>query len=521
QAIGDNEEKKIGKLGIQTGGMTGFVIDNSKASLVIMDSNNEKEEEEEINWHNVQIGDEFVQICREGMDSLSNAMQYIVFGQFVDFSIESKGTNANGWNIYDILRNDDTNKKKELTSLFEVNLANWKQNIRETKKGSNGMSEIIRKGCDCIRSLTIKLAMPNYKMSAYPSFSNLFHLELNGLIFSQNAYWINSTKMPCLRYVSVVDIIFNDANTNALELEYAFDHLETSIIDESNVEHKHEINSMEIDHKFTDGNEEIRFINFIFNACPNLLAFFCQFTTSNRHIGCEGALHIPSHLEWLSVRNLPNNKLVDLSQCKKLSGVNFYSYVHSIHIYTYICLCNNHKQIKTLCVEPSSVRWPNQKSQAIGCLAIEKSHQYANNETFGLWTAFVSSRENWHSQLYLPENQNILYDFSPEQSLIPSTSTSEYVINERPGLHIDEAITLWFSDTYTSQEQMQKEIIFWKTVNETNLKEYQNWFEIGQGMWIRHFVLLSIIQIQHFIKMINFLISCYFFFWKEKPIFID
>ncbi|ETO04587.1 hypothetical protein RFI_32811 [Reticulomyxa filosa] len=56
--------------------------------------------------------DEFVQICREEMNSLSNAIQYIVFGQFVNFSIESKGTNANGWNIYDILRNDDTNQKK-------------------------------------------------------------------------------------------------------------------------------------------------------------------------------------------------------------------------------------------------------------------------------------------------------------------------------------------------------------------------------------------------------------------------
>ncbi|ETO29609.1 hypothetical protein RFI_07512 [Reticulomyxa filosa] len=101
--------------------MTGFILGKEND-----EKENDSQEDNiryEINWCNIQIGDEFSQICIEGIDSLSNATRHIVFGQLVDFSIENENQNQNeriheinveGWNIYNILKSDDANQKKIL-----------------------------------------------------------------------------------------------------------------------------------------------------------------------------------------------------------------------------------------------------------------------------------------------------------------------------------------------------------------------------------------------------------------------
>ncbi|ETO19202.1 hypothetical protein RFI_18028, partial [Reticulomyxa filosa] len=108
QEIDENEEET----GTGFNKKTGFVIDESKESLLLMDFNyehNEDNTDTKIYWL-----------------IMSNAMIYIVFGRFIDFSTGKKETThlinnelREGWDMYDILKNDDANKKKELISFLK------------------------------------------------------------------------------------------------------------------------------------------------------------------------------------------------------------------------------------------------------------------------------------------------------------------------------------------------------------------------------------------------------------------
>ncbi|ETO05935.1 hypothetical protein RFI_31458, partial [Reticulomyxa filosa] len=204
----------------------------------------------------------------------------------------------------------------------------------EIKKGSVAMSKVLEKGHESIRTLAITKMMPNYRMKEYPSFPNLFHLQLHDLSFSKKVEWTSPTKMPRLQYISIMDLSFVPAD----DYESVFDNIEKYNISDRSLEQT----SVNTNDRFIAGNEEIQFINALLQLCPNLLAFF--FTSEKKSNDSDNslptggvedndinhdeiALQIPSAVQWLLLQNIPVRKLVNLSQCKKLSGIDSYSYL--------------------------------------------------------------------------------------------------------------------------------------------------------------------------------------------------
>ncbi|ETO35455.1 hypothetical protein RFI_01610 [Reticulomyxa filosa] len=321
------------------------------------------------------------------------------------------------------------------------------------------MSEIMKKGHDFIRSLSIQFAMPHYRVNEYPSFSNLFHLDLQMLQFDTKISWVNLTKMPRLRYISIVDLTFESSGTGSnSEL---FENISTSNIFDSDINNHDEKNSVETNQVFTAGDEKIEFVNSILDACPNILALFWNFAPWLSDIESEGTLHIPASLEWLLLRGIPSNKFIDLSQCKSISGINF---------------CD---------IWPSSVKWPIGRSQKIGCACIELGNDEYSVDTFEEWDTFFSSQENWHVQLYLTAKTNIIYDFSYDQLFLPTASTIDSKISGRQGLYFADAMQMWLLND-SLQGRTQKELLFLKLVNPKHLQEYETWFDINCGNWIRY-----------------------------------
>ncbi|ETN97318.1 hypothetical protein RFI_40213, partial [Reticulomyxa filosa] len=83
-------------------------------------------------WDNVQVGDEFTYICQEGVSAMSNATQYIVLGEYIDFTNEKELNNnkiRNGWNIIDLLKADDEIEQNQLCEVFSKSCTFWKKKI--------------------------------------------------------------------------------------------------------------------------------------------------------------------------------------------------------------------------------------------------------------------------------------------------------------------------------------------------------------------------------------------------------
>ncbi|ETO05936.1 hypothetical protein RFI_31459 [Reticulomyxa filosa] len=105
-----------------------------------------------------------------------------------------------------------------------------------------------------------------------------------------------------------------------------------------------------------------------------------------------------------------------------------------------------------------------------------------------VWDIFFSDEKNWHVQLYLKKNINMLYDFSDKYSFIPRDNNSSWQIGQRSGIYVEDAINLWFPDTFTNGITWEKDKpLFRKIVDMNKVQEYQNWFENDRGEWIKLF----------------------------------
>ncbi|ETO00412.1 hypothetical protein RFI_37035, partial [Reticulomyxa filosa] len=125
------------------------------------DNDNEESVEKDIDWSKVETGAEFSRICREGVDSLSNATVHVIFGKLVHFSAQhemciqseqpasvnqsgddddddddnhnnnnnnnDRHASVEGWSLYALLEEDDKKQKSDLYSSYLSALSSWKQ----------------------------------------------------------------------------------------------------------------------------------------------------------------------------------------------------------------------------------------------------------------------------------------------------------------------------------------------------------------------------------------------------------
>ncbi|ETO25079.1 hypothetical protein RFI_12064 [Reticulomyxa filosa] len=109
----------------------------------------------QVDWSKVQIGDEFSQVCREGIDSLCNALQHILCGRFINFTYKDDDeenlvsldfennrniSHNNGWNIINILDDVDQNERRQLVSMLKKPFLHWRRDVVKylfTKKKKN------------------------------------------------------------------------------------------------------------------------------------------------------------------------------------------------------------------------------------------------------------------------------------------------------------------------------------------------------------------------------------------------
>ncbi|ETO09033.1 hypothetical protein RFI_28354, partial [Reticulomyxa filosa] len=366
--------------------------------------------------------------------------------------------------------------------LKELTKKKKKKKKRTVINGGITISHAIKRGLKSVRSLTIRKGY-NYKLKEW-CFPNLVHLHLSGLLFTEKLEWINSANMPHLRYL-IVDSLHFVSDSRLVTVLHEFDESIDVVKDRHG--------------KLTKSNKETEFVNSILQSCPNLLALHYTYNGTTASLSSSfrwsfkpnrsasrKSLHIPSSVEWLFVQNFAEYGIIDVSQCKKLSGLDMDG------------------------TSLSSVRFSTDVPQKIGCIAIK----YLDKKR-GTREEFLSSIEN-HTQLLLSKDDRIVYDFSKDGSIILTinarSETLSYGNDIRLGLRIDHASRLWFyrndPDNFASalhalnyrtprlrpyfHSPLQKEFLFRKIVELANtdiehVKEYESWFDIELAQWIRFF----------------------------------
>ncbi|ETO34982.1 hypothetical protein RFI_02093 [Reticulomyxa filosa] len=186
-----------------------------------------------------------------------------------------------------------------------------------------------------IRSLTFRYGIPNYRIAEYPNFSNLFSLHLSGTMYDHRLDWVNSSKLPQLRYLVIEGLVFP---FHEIDLNSLYAHIEQSTI--------YDAPQMLIEKachgksETVAANREIQLVNSLLDSCPHLLAFnyiysgrIKEFTLrddtkstrskeSIREDLTRPVLRIPSHIEWLFLQDITESAWIDLSQCKFIAGLS-------------------------------------------------------------------------------------------------------------------------------------------------------------------------------------------------------
>ncbi|ETO11793.1 hypothetical protein RFI_25581, partial [Reticulomyxa filosa] len=293
------DENETPKKGNRNGSWTEFLNDSD-------DNDNDNGNISIVNmytWNDVQMGDEFVYICREGQSAMSNAVQYIVFGEFIDFTNEeqqeSNNKDGNGWDIIDLLNADDAIEKNQLSALFSKSILFWKEKIKYAKEQVDLFISMLNKAHKSIRALTISDAFD--QITVFPVLPNLVHLNLSNIKISSCSKSIDvKGLMPQLKTLKVERLSEEPYHNWKQMLEAS----ETCVFDYS-----------------LGTVSEIEFLNNLILSCPNLLVLH-YISEQN----CFGVLKISSTLEWLVIDD-PHIRL-DLSQCKRINGLGLiYAYI--------------------------------------------------------------------------------------------------------------------------------------------------------------------------------------------------
>ncbi|ETO03921.1 hypothetical protein RFI_33481 [Reticulomyxa filosa] len=206
----------------------------------------------------------------------------------------------------------------------------------KVNKGNTLLFEMINKGYKSIRSLEVTIGLPTYRMRQYPSFPHLVHLRLTRLYFDDKLEWINPTKFPNLQCLTIEQLCFA---CNTMCFESLLMHIENDETENQDLERKIYEQPKLVSLTFTSSSEEIELVNSILQLCPHLLALNYEYSGKSEsmasdylhetktYIANEGLLQIPPTLEWLWIKNLPCSTSIDLSRCKRLSGIRFYGYI--------------------------------------------------------------------------------------------------------------------------------------------------------------------------------------------------
>ncbi|ETN99994.1 hypothetical protein RFI_37464, partial [Reticulomyxa filosa] len=248
---------------------------------------------------------EFVYICREGQSAMSNATQYIISSEFIDFTNEDQRTNnedGNGWNIINLLNADDEIEKNQLSAIFSKSILFWKEKMKYAKEQVDLFISMLNKAHKSIRALTISDAFD--QITVFPVLPNLVHLNLSNIKISS-----------CFKSIDVKGLM---PQLKTLKVE--------NLSKEPYHNWKQILEAPEMC-DFDDDNDslwifsEIEFLNSLILSCPNLLALYYISGQSNS----EEMLKIPSTLEWLVIDEHnwggPYHIKLDLTQCKRINGL--------------------------------------------------------------------------------------------------------------------------------------------------------------------------------------------------------
>ncbi|ETO35766.1 hypothetical protein RFI_01295, partial [Reticulomyxa filosa] len=451
-------------------------------------------------WDNVQVGDEFTYICQEGVSAMSNATQYIVLGEYIDFTNEKELNNnkiRNGWNIIDLLKADDEIEQNQLCEVFSKSCTFWKKKIKYAKEQIDLFIAMLNKAHKSIWALAITHSFD--QMTVFPVLPNLVHLTIEDININSCFNSINMKGlMPQLKTLAVYELSmgpcmycnweqvlkaaeecdFNDANDSLLA---SFSNSSSWIKQKQNC-------------------SQIKFLNHLLSSCPNLLALDFRFDKTD----LEGVLEIPSTLEWLKICEnvdlsspfaipLDSNSFVriDLSQCKRINGL-------SLILFCFII--QKKFIIKKKDVRSSIIKWPTDTILKIGWLKID------NQRDIAYWDNLLSSPiRHCDVQICAARPRMAIYDLTSNGSIFPPAERfffTEATIAEQPGIQYRDAEKFLqkqkgiifetdFEDNDSDNgKDIQRPTLFFQNIVEAmgidnaKMEEYRKWFDIGEADWI-------------------------------------
>ncbi|ETO26015.1 hypothetical protein RFI_11122 [Reticulomyxa filosa] len=454
----------------------------------VNDVNNHSDDD---NAYDIQLGDEFAYICQEGQLALSNAMQYIVFGEYVDFTNEeqqeekehekeSNNKTGNGWNLIDLLKADDEIEKNEFGEIFFKRYLLWKENLVifffvclnkveyiyvhiyiEIRKGTNNLFvAMLNKAHKSIQALTMTHEFD--QIMAFPVLPNLVHLNLKDIIISNCFSSINVNElMPQLKTLKVEGL--SKQPCTYCNWKQAIEAVETYGSDENE--------SFPVPYSYFPYYErydcsEIKFLNHCLLSCPNLLAF-CYISG---HDTPEEVLKIPSTLEWLMIdsnEQFANSIQLDLSQCKHING-----------------LIKKKKELE-----------------------ISSCQMADGNNGIEYWNDLLSSPTKCCDvQLCAVLPNRTVHDLTSDNLIFPlahqSLCSGAQTIAERPGIHFEDAKKELHRSS--NNDEFQRSMPFFQKVvdvmgiDNAKKKEYQRWFDIDEASWILDLFCLETYETQNF-----------------------
>ncbi|ETO10794.1 hypothetical protein RFI_26581, partial [Reticulomyxa filosa] len=307
-----------------------------------------------IEWDIVQFGDEFTNICQQGVLAMSNATKYIIFGQLIDFTIEQQRQEQEQGQeqeqkpeqgqdqeqkqnkIKNKNKSKQKTKEKQLLDCLFVYFASGlckqckkKLIIRKQRKQGQAEEQIALfmamtdKAYKSIRSLTVTHAFD--QLITFPVLPNLVHLALSHVKINACFKSINIKEMmPQLKTLDIENISTTTRDycnwKKLLEVDMD-DEAAFSLIQCSTSTH------IPQNEKYF----EIEFVNHLLRSCPNLLAFryaFINAPTRTIEVPSTRVIEIPPTLEWVIMEqtndtfwNSETYLQIDLSRCKRISGL--------------------------------------------------------------------------------------------------------------------------------------------------------------------------------------------------------
>ncbi|ETO30325.1 hypothetical protein RFI_06790 [Reticulomyxa filosa] len=414
--------------------------------------------------NSLQVGDEFLYICKEGQLAMSNATQYIVFGELIDFTDEnqnekeiSNNKSGNGWNIIDLLRKNNEIEEQQLSAIIPNIFLFWKKKIKYAKEQIDLFIAMLDKARKSIQSLAVTNTFD--QLIIFPILPNLIHLRLKHIKIGSCFNSINvKGLMPQLKTLTVEKLLIKSCTycnwQQTLEAAGScdFNHNNDSLSISSSFP------SFDPQQKQQQDISEIKFLNYLLLSCPNLLAFSYIAVKINP----EDTLKIPSTVEWLRIEGQKSELCVqlDLSQCKCINGFSW---------------------------EYCFIKWPTETVLKIGWLK-------NNNGDISYWDNLLSSNKCCNVQLCVLLVDHIIFDFTSDNSLFSQSPFADIkrlkqTVAKRSGIGYDNVDLLFSKDEGITVPNSLQKLMFQKIaeimgIHSAKVKEYQKWFNIEEAYWI-------------------------------------